>query len=51
LQLKQPTAALAEFEVALKNAPGRRGALAGALWAAELAGNKERARQYKAELF
>jgi tetratricopeptide (TPR) repeat protein len=45
LQLKQPTAALAEFEVALKNAPGRRGALAGALRAAELAGNKERARQ------
>jgi hypothetical protein len=51
LQLKQPGAALTEFEAALKNAPGRRGALAGAREAAELAGNQEKARQYKAELF
>ena len=51
LQLKQPALALTEFEVSLKNAPGRRGGLAGALKAAELAGNKEKARQYKAGLF
>jgi hypothetical protein len=50
LQLKQPALALVEFEATLKNAPGRKGALAGALKAAELAGNAEKARQYKAQL-
>jgi tetratricopeptide (TPR) repeat protein len=50
LLLKQPGEALTEFEAALKNAPERRGALAGASKAAELAGNAAKARQYKAQL-
>jgi len=50
LELKQPALALIEFEATLKNAPGRKGALAGALKAAELAGNAEKARQYQAQL-
>lgn len=42
--------ALTEFEASLKNAPGRQGGLAGALKAAELAGNKEKAGQYRAAM-
>jgi len=51
LELKQPDQALAEFEAMLENAPGRRGGLKGAFQAAELAGNTEKARQYKTRLF
>ena len=50
LELEQPGPALNEFETALATAPGRRGALAGASKAAELAGNDSKARQYKAQL-
>ena len=50
LELEQPGPALNEFETALATAPGRRGALAGASKAAELAGNGSKARQYKAQL-
>jgi len=42
LEAKKPGEALAEFENALKTAPGRRGALAGAVRAAELAGEPEK---------
>jgi hypothetical protein len=50
LELQQPGPALNEFETALEKAPGRRGALAGAFKAAELAGNGPKARKYKAQL-
>jgi hypothetical protein len=42
MEAKKPGEALAEFEKALQNAPGRRGALAGAARAAELAGGTKR---------
>lgn len=50
VELEQPNEALIEFEATLKNAPARRGAMAGAFKAAELAGNTLKARQYKAQL-
>ena len=50
LELNRSAEALMEFEASLKNAPGRRGGLAGALKAAELAGNKEKAGQYRSAM-
>jgi len=50
LEAKKPGEALAEFEKALQNAPGRRGALASAVRAAELAGEQDKAKQLKTEL-
>jgi tetratricopeptide (TPR) repeat protein len=50
LELKQPHQALIEFAATLKNTPARRGAMAGAFEAAQLAGNTEKARQSKAQL-
>jgi len=50
LEAKKPSEALAEFENALKNAPGRREALAGGARAAELAGEQDKAKQLKTEL-
>jgi predicted deacylase len=40
LEQNHPGPALKEFEIALRNAPGRRGALQGAAHAAELSGQK-----------
>ena len=50
LVLKQPDAALTEFRSALALAPGRRGALAGAVAAAEQLGDKQTAEQLRATL-
>ncbi|HKF25430.1 MAG TPA: hypothetical protein VKB24_05625 [Candidatus Acidoferrum sp.] len=50
LELGRPDEALTQFEATLKNAPGRRGALAGALHAADLAGNAGKAQEFKARL-
>ena len=49
LEAKKPSEALAEFENALKNAPGRREALAGRARAAELAGEQDQAKRLKTE--
>ena len=40
LEQNRPTLALKEFETALTNAPGRRGAVQGAAHAAQLSGQK-----------
>jgi tetratricopeptide (TPR) repeat protein len=50
LELQRPREALEEFQSALQSAPRRRGALAGAIRAAELAGNTQAATQLRAEL-
>ena len=50
LALKRPKEALKEFEDSLVQAPGRRGALAGATRASEMTGNKAKADQFRAEL-
>ncbi|MFI4970258.1 MAG: hypothetical protein ACHP7D_08615, partial [Lysobacterales bacterium] len=50
LELKRPPEALREFQSALIAAPGRRGALAGAGQAAELAGDVRTAARLRAEL-
>ena len=50
LNLKRPGEALREFRTALKFAPGRRGALGGAMRAAELLGDADAARQFRSEL-
>ena len=50
LEAKKPGEALVEFEKALQNAPRRRGSLAIAARAAELAGEKDKAKQLKTEL-
>ena len=50
LEAKKPSEALAEFEKALQNAPGRRGTLESAVRAAELAGEQDKAKQLKTEL-
>jgi tetratricopeptide (TPR) repeat protein len=49
-QLGQPEAALAAYEKALQDAPGRRGALQGALASARAAGLKSKSSYYDAEL-
>jgi Tfp pilus assembly protein PilF len=49
LEAKKPSEALAEFENALKDAPGRREALAGRARAAELAGKQDKAKRLKTE--
>ena len=50
LDLKRPEEALKEFRTALSTAPRRRGALLGAIAAAERLGNTEVAQQLRAEL-
>ena len=49
-QIGQPEAALAAFEKALQDAPGRRGALQGALQSARSAGLKSKSSYYEAAL-
>ena len=46
LELKEPDAALKEFEASLQQSPGRRNALIGASKAAELSKNREKAELY-----
>jgi tetratricopeptide (TPR) repeat protein len=50
LELGQPTQALVEFEASQRTDPNRFHGLAGAAHAAELAGNREKARTYYQEL-
>lgn len=50
LELKQPTQALQEYEAALQTAPNRFNSLYGAARAAELAGNRQKARTYYTKL-
>ena len=50
LAMKQPKESLDEFELALRDAPNRRGALAGAAKASEQIGEKNKAEQYRAAL-
>ncbi len=50
LQLKQPAQALAEFEAVLRSAPDRFNALSGAARAAELSGNRGKAKDFYAKL-
>jgi hypothetical protein len=50
LELKQPGPAIIEFEATLRTAPNRFNALSGAARAAELAGDKEKAKTYYAKL-
>jgi len=50
LELKRPEEALAEYTVELKTNPNRFNSLYGAARAAELAGQKEKARGYYAKL-
>lgn len=50
LELKQPDAALAQFESSLQQSPGRRNALVGASKAAELSKNQRKSELYEAEL-
>jgi hypothetical protein len=49
-QSGQPEAALAAYEKALQDAPGRRGALQGALESARAAGSKSKSSYYEAAL-
>ncbi len=50
LELDKPNAALEQYEAALRDAPGRFNALAGAARAAAAAGKPERARELRAQL-
>jgi hypothetical protein len=50
LELKQPAAALVEFEGTLRTAPNRYNALSGAASAAKLSGNGEKAKTYYSKL-
>jgi tetratricopeptide (TPR) repeat protein len=50
LELKRPQEALREFQSALQEAPGRRGALTGAIQAAELAGDAKTAARLRTDL-
>jgi hypothetical protein len=50
LELKQPAQALKEYEAALQTAPHRFNSLYGAAHAAELAGNRQKARTYYTKL-
>ena len=50
LELKQPVAALQEFETSLRSAPNRFNGLYGAARAAKLAADRKRAKTYYAKL-
>jgi hypothetical protein len=50
LELKEPVAAIVEFEATLRTAPNRFNALSGAARAAELSGDREKAKTYYAKL-
>jgi len=50
LTLKRPKEALKEYQAALVSAPGRRGALAGAVQAADLVGDTQLANQMRTTL-
>jgi tetratricopeptide (TPR) repeat protein len=50
LESKQPTQALVAFEATLRAAPNRFNALSGAARAAQLSGNREKAKSYYARL-
>jgi tetratricopeptide (TPR) repeat protein len=50
LELKRPQEALREFQAALQEAPGRRGALTGAIQAAELTGDAKTAARLRTDL-
>jgi tetratricopeptide (TPR) repeat protein len=50
LELKQPARALKEYEAALQTAPNRFNSLYGAAHAAELGGNRQKARAYYTKL-
>jgi len=50
LELDHPQEALREFQIALTNAPGRRGALTGAMQAAERVGDAQAAAKFRAQL-
>ena len=50
LELKQPAQALKEYEAVLQTAPNRFNSLCGAAHAAELAGNRQKARAYYTKL-
>jgi uncharacterized protein HemY len=50
LELKQPALALKEFEASQKKEPGRYRGLLGAARAAELSGDKAKAKSYYADL-
>ena len=50
LELNEPAKALAEFELSQRTDPNRLQGLAGAARAADLAGDRERARRYYTEL-
>jgi hypothetical protein len=50
LESKQPTQALVAFEATLRTAPNRFNALSGAARAAQLSGNREKAKSYYARL-
>jgi hypothetical protein len=50
LELKQPALAVVEFEATLRTAPNRFNALAGAARAAQLSGDREKAKTYYAKL-
>lgn len=50
LAMKQPKESLQAFEVALRDAPNRRGALTGAAKASEQVGEKKKAEKYRAVL-
>jgi hypothetical protein len=49
-EMEQPKAALAEYEIALRNAPNRFNGLFGAARSAEKVGNRDKARSYYATL-
>jgi hypothetical protein len=50
LEAGQPAAALAEYEKSLKDSPGRRGALQGALKSSQAAGLSSKTAYYQALL-
>jgi hypothetical protein len=50
LQLNRPTDALQQFEIALRDAPRRRGSLEGAATASDKLGDATKAKQYRASL-
>jgi hypothetical protein len=50
LELKQPALTVVEFEATLRTAPNRFNALAGAARAAQMSGDREKAKTYYAKL-
>jgi tetratricopeptide (TPR) repeat protein len=50
LELKQPAQAVVEFEATLRTAPNRFNAVSGAARAAELSGNRDKAKSYYTKL-